>query len=91
MTSPLVKYLRYGALASGLVYGYVHNNTLLQNKGEEAKREEYRHYENLIAKAKNEYAQLKAAQSTAEVISDPENPQFDLEKYLNYVDSSSKA
>ncbi|KAJ1922754.1 F1F0 ATP synthase subunit e, mitochondrial [Tieghemiomyces parasiticus] len=91
MATPLVKYLRWGALTLGVTYGFTHNNALHKKKEQQIQREEYRHKEELIARAKAEYASLKAAQSSSSVITDPENPQFDLEKYLLSVDSSAKA
>ncbi|KAJ1961441.1 F1F0 ATP synthase subunit e, mitochondrial [Dispira parvispora] len=87
MASPLVKYLRWGALGAGVLYGYTHYNSLLQRADQNKKQEEYDRYERLIAKAKQEYAQLKGAQSSSGVVTDPDSPQFDLEKYLLSLES----
>ncbi|KAJ1657672.1 F1F0 ATP synthase subunit e, mitochondrial [Dispira simplex] len=89
MASPLVKYLRWGALGAGVLYGYTHYNSLLKSANEKKKQEEYQRYERLITKAKQEYAQLKAAQSPSSgVVMDPDSPQFDLEKYLLSLESA---
>ncbi|KAJ1985292.1 F1F0 ATP synthase subunit e, mitochondrial [Dimargaris verticillata] len=89
MASPLVKYLRWGALTSGVLYGYMHYNTLLKQAEQNKEYQEYRRLENLIAKAKHEYAQLKGAQSNSSVVTDPNSPQFDFEAYLKSVEAES--
>ncbi|KKY18109.1 putative atpase f0 complex subunit e mitochondrial [Phaeomoniella chlamydospora] len=83
-TSQGVNVLRWSALAVGVFYGFYHqSNITAKGKAEEAQRQ-YHHKESLIKKAKEEYLKKTNPQQAQAggVISDPENPNFDLEAFL---------
>ncbi|EEA22200.1 hypothetical protein EYB25_006571 [Talaromyces marneffei] len=83
MASQGVNVLRWSALFGGVFYGLYHQSALnTQAKQAEIERE-YKHKESLIAKAKAEWARKNApADSKNGLITDPEDPKFDLEKFL---------
>ncbi|KAI9593725.1 ATP synthase E chain-domain-containing protein [Syncephalis fuscata] len=84
MTTPLVRTSRWAALGGGLVYGFVHRRSLSKQVAEEREQAEYARKEHLIAEAKSEYAK-RYAQPAGDVITDPENPAFDLEKLISHM------
>ncbi|RKP10936.1 ATP synthase E chain-domain-containing protein [Thamnocephalis sphaerospora] len=88
MTSPLVRCARWGALGTGIVYGFVHRRSLTRQVAEEKVAAEYARKERLIADAKAEYARLYRPVSTGGVITDPENPAFDLEALLKHAETT---
>lgn len=51
--------LRYFALGSGLIYGYIHHNSLATVAETKRVESAYKHKEDLITKAKAAYAQSK--------------------------------
>jgi len=86
MSSSGVNVLRWSALGLGIFYGFYHQTKLTtQTKLNEIDRE-YKHKENLIQKAKAEYAKKTSPQSSQTegdgVITDPMDSKFDLEAYL---------
>ncbi|EPQ29515.1 uncharacterized protein PFL1_02734 [Pseudozyma flocculosa PF-1] len=83
MTSPVLNVVRYSALVGGIGYGVVHRRTLQAREDDKAAQRAYKHKEDLIKQAKKAYAQkLVAKQSDTGIVTDPENPAFDLEKFL---------
>ncbi|KAI9373164.1 ATP synthase E chain-domain-containing protein [Aspergillus egyptiacus] len=79
-----VNVLRYSALVAGLVYGFYHQSSISASiKRAEAERE-YARQERLIEQAKAEWKKKTQPQdsNTSGVITDPENPKFDLEAFL---------
>ncbi|KAF2806713.1 uncharacterized protein BDZ99DRAFT_523287 [Mytilinidion resinicola] len=82
-TSVGVNVLRWSALGLGVFYGFTHQVSLSSREKLDKINREYKHKEDLIAKAKAEWAK-KTAPTTAsgDLITDPENPKFDLEAYL---------
>ncbi|KAE8215553.1 hypothetical protein CF327_g1195 [Tilletia walkeri] len=83
-SSPVVNVVRYTALVSGIAYGITHRRTLQSRADAAAEKAEYKRKEELIAKAKESYKNRLVAQSAGGngVISDPNDPKFDLEKWL---------
>ncbi|KAN0121612.1 ATP synthase E chain domain containing protein [Russula decolorans] len=81
MVSSTVNVVRYTALLSGVVYGIYHRRTL-QNSHDADKAHHAKHErETLIAQAKEAWKQKQAGNKDG-VISDPEDPRFDLEKLV---------
>ncbi|MCJ1385956.1 hypothetical protein MMC17_009081 [Xylographa soralifera] len=78
--------LRYSALGSGVFYGFYHQQTLNSHAEQQKLQRKYQTEESLIAKAKAEYTKknMPSGSKTAGggVISDPDDPKFDLEAYL---------
>ncbi|KAF2146579.1 uncharacterized protein K452DRAFT_294136 [Aplosporella prunicola CBS 121167] len=83
MASTGVNVLRWSALGLGLFYGVYHQAQISTKEKLDQSKREYAHKEDLIKKAKAEYAQKNApASSKSDIITDPEHPNFDLEKFL---------
>lgn len=81
MVSSTVNVVRYTALLSGVVYGIYHRRTL-QNAHDADKAHHAKHErETLIAQAKEAWKQKQAGNKDG-VISNPEDPRFDLEKLI---------
>ncbi|KAI0286838.1 ATP synthase E chain-domain-containing protein [Russula aff. rugulosa BPL654] len=81
MVSSTVNVVRYTALLSGVFYGIYHRRTL-QNAHDADKAHHAKHErETLIAQAKEAWKQKQAGDKDG-VISDPEDPRFDLEKLI---------
>ncbi|KAL2814795.1 ATP synthase E chain-domain-containing protein [Aspergillus granulosus] len=79
-----VNVLRYSALVAGLVYGFYHQSSITASVKRADADREYARQERLIEQAKAEWkkkTQPQDAKSTG-VISDPEDPKFDLEAFL---------
>ncbi|RKP25866.1 ATP synthase E chain-domain-containing protein, partial [Syncephalis pseudoplumigaleata] len=80
---------RWAALGGGLVYGFVHRRSLSKQVAEERAHAEYARKEHLIAEAKKEYAKRYTPPSTGDVITDPSNPAFDLEKLILHLEKAN--
>ncbi|MCJ1432714.1 hypothetical protein MMC27_002071 [Xylographa pallens] len=78
--------LRYTALGSGVVYGLYHQRTLNVHFEQQKVQRKYQAEESLIAKAKAEFTKktMPAGSKTAGggAISNPDDPNLDLEAYL---------
>ncbi|KAK4463141.1 ATP synthase E chain-domain-containing protein [Cladorrhinum samala] len=86
MASSGVNVLRYSALGLGIFYGFTHQRTIHATDAAVAAKREYEHKQQLINKAKAEYAK-KNAPATASTSSnsasfDIDNPSFDLDAFL---------
>ncbi|KAI8873463.1 hypothetical protein GQ42DRAFT_30180 [Ramicandelaber brevisporus] len=83
VSSPLAKVARYASLGAGLVYGYVHLQSLKSQAAKNHESQIYRKREQLIAEAQKKFA---AAQPKADgqLITDVEHPQFDLVAVLEH-------
>ncbi|PWN35224.1 uncharacterized protein FA14DRAFT_178600 [Meira miltonrushii] len=89
MSSPVVNVARYTALIGGIGYGIVHRRTLQKREDTRAEQAAKRHEEKIQADKKREQEQsiLAAVRSGGNgVVSDPDSPQFDLEKYLKSLE-----
>ncbi|RUP45761.1 ATP synthase E chain-domain-containing protein [Jimgerdemannia flammicorona] len=90
MTSPVRNVARWSALSFGLAYGFWHNKSLHNAVPEKQAKFEYDHKVDLINKAKAAYAKKKDAEQPGSVITDPENPAFDFEKFITYIEQQEK-
>lgn len=86
MASSGVNVLRYSALFAGAFYGLYRQSRLsVQSRINEMDRK-YRHEEQLIERAKAEYVKKTTPKdemaADGGVISDPNDPKFDVEAYL---------
>ncbi|PWZ03820.1 hypothetical protein BCV70DRAFT_210034 [Testicularia cyperi] len=81
-SSPVLNVVRYSALVGGIGYGIVHRRTLQAKEDVKAAHAAYKHKEDLIKKAKEAYKNRLVAKQDTGVITDPESPAFDLEKFL---------
>jgi F-type H+-transporting ATP synthase subunit e len=71
---------RYTALASGIIYGIYHHRSLQKAHDQDKEYHAIRRREQLIAQAKEAWRQKKDGAKGDGVITDPEDPRFDLEK-----------
>ncbi|KAI1313859.1 hypothetical protein EDD11_002430 [Mortierella claussenii] len=78
---------RWSALAFGLVYGFVHHNSLVALEHNRAEQIKVENRDRLIAQAKAEWLKKNAA--TTGVVADPEHPNFDLEKVLIHLSETA--
>lgn len=89
MVSATVNVVRYTALASGIFYGFYHRRTL-QAKHDQQKLEHALHSrEHLIAEAKEAWKRKQEDAKSSSVMTDPEDPRFDLEKLLTKYENAS--
>ncbi|RMZ04971.1 hypothetical protein D0860_06137 [Hortaea werneckii] len=77
--------LRWGALAFGVFYGFSHQSAINSRDRSAHAQHEYERKEKLIQQARDEWQRKTQPQSGSGVISNPEDPNFDLEKYLQTV------
>ncbi|VVT48379.1 uncharacterized protein SAPINGB_P001750 [Magnusiomyces paraingens] len=82
-TAPIFNVFRWGALASGVVYGFFHNITLSNQAAEKKASAEYAHKEDLIKQAKAKYAELHPKPVSKDGAVDFEDPNFDLADYIS--------
>ncbi|KAJ7150355.1 ATP synthase E chain-domain-containing protein [Mycena filopes] len=91
MGSPTVNVVRYTALFTGVVYGWYHRRTLQAaydvHKIEAATYQR----EHLIAQAKAAWIKKQAEppQTADALVTDPEDPRFDLEKIIARLEATS--
>ncbi|VUC20335.1 unnamed protein product [Clonostachys rosea] len=92
MSSTGVNVLRWSALAVGVFYGFSHQRSITAAQRAQHDQHEYQEKQKKIDQAKAEYARQKnpAPASSSDVITDPTDPKFDLEKLLLKV-SEQKA
>ncbi|KAF8203902.1 ATP synthase E chain-domain-containing protein [Pholiota molesta] len=88
MVSSTVNVLRYTAIFSGVAYGWYHRRSL-QTEHDKHKLENAAHHrEQLIAQAKEAWKRKQESANDA-LVTDPEDPRFDLEKLIaKYANSS---
>ncbi|KAG6336233.1 hypothetical protein ID866_2852 [Astraeus odoratus] len=80
MASPTVNAVRYTALVSGVLYGIFHRRSLQKAHDHEKEQHAIHHREHLVAQAKQAWRQKQESAKGDGVITDPEDPRFDLEK-----------
>ncbi|KAK5722930.1 F1F0 ATP synthase subunit e, mitochondrial [Elasticomyces elasticus] len=92
MASSGVNVLRWSALVFGVFYGFSHQNAIYNKDKIVASQHEWDRKQSLIDQAKQEWRKKNDPSSGKNgVISDPENPKFDLEAYLNDVHARNSA
>ena len=75
--------MRYTALATGILYGFVHNRTVQKQHAEQQAHHKQHHQEELLAKAKEAWKQKQAASATAD-----DSQYFLCSVYVNYIEGS---
>ncbi|KAL2414744.1 hypothetical protein ABEF95_017217 [Exophiala dermatitidis] len=92
-TSQGVNVLRYSALVAGVFYGFYHQRTIYARNAEAHAQAEYQHKLELIEKAKKEWAKKtlppQSKTSGGDIITDPNDKNFDLEAYLTKLAAES--
>ncbi|EIM22090.1 hypothetical protein WALSEDRAFT_60164 [Wallemia mellicola CBS 633.66] len=84
MASVTQNVVRWSALATGVLYGAVHLRSVKNIQAKEEEHQAEKHHQELIEKARKAWDEKTASQSKSSngLITDPENPSFDLEKFL---------
>ncbi|KAH9845710.1 F1F0-ATP synthase subunit E [Teratosphaeria destructans] len=85
MASQSVNVLRWGALVFGVFYGFSHQTAISSRDKAAHAQHEYKKKETLIKQAKAEWAKKSAPPSSSGVVTNPDDPKFDLEAYLKQV------
>lgn len=89
MTSQGVNVLRWGALVLGVFYGFSHQSTINSRDRAAALQHQWDRKAKLIDEAKAEYRKkmisAESKPASGGIISDPDDPKFDLEAYLQDV------
>ncbi|RDB28678.1 hypothetical protein Hypma_016050 [Hypsizygus marmoreus] len=88
MVSPTVNVARYTALFSGIAYGFYHRRTLQARVDQQRLEHAVHSREHLIAEAKEAWKRRNDSKSS-NIVTDPEDPHFDLEKLLLSFDKAS--
>ncbi|KAL6250649.1 F1F0 ATP synthase subunit e, mitochondrial [Rhinocladiella similis] len=92
-TSQGVNVLRWSALVAGIFYGFSHQRTITANTAAAHAQAEYQHKVDLIQKAKAEWAKKnlppQAKTASGDIITDPNDKNFDLEAYLTKLSAES--
>jgi len=88
MVSSTLNVARYTALVTGVFYGIYHRRTLQQAHDQEKEHHAIHQRQHLIAEAKEAWRK-KQEGSKDGVITDPEDPRFDLEKLIAKWESDS--
>ncbi|CAG8434678.1 12381_t:CDS:2 [Ambispora gerdemannii] len=87
MASAALNLARWSALGLGILYGWTHHRSLVHAEQKRKEEEAYKHKQELIEKARAAYAAKISVGS--DVIKDPNDPRFDLEKLLTSVEKSA--
>ncbi|KAK1217101.1 F1F0 ATP synthase subunit e, mitochondrial [Marasmius sp. AFHP31] len=83
MVSQTLNVARYTALFTGVIYGFYHRRTLQSSHDAQKVQHAIHEREHLIAQAKEAWKNKQASKADDGVITDPEDPRFDLEKLLS--------
>ncbi|KAI0803162.1 ATP synthase E chain-domain-containing protein [Irpex lacteus] len=90
MASATVNVVRYTALLSGVFYGITHRRSLQKEHDKEKKHHAIQEREHLIAEAKEAWKKKQQGTKKDDIITDPEDPKFDLEKLIAKWEKESK-
>ncbi|KIM88779.1 hypothetical protein PILCRDRAFT_813754 [Piloderma croceum F 1598] len=88
MVSSTVNVARYTALVTGVFYGIYHRRTLQKAYDQEKEHRAIHQRQDLIAEAKEAWRKKREG-SKDDVVTDPEDPRFDLEKLIAKWESDS--
>ncbi|KAF8167556.1 ATP synthase E chain-domain-containing protein [Crassisporium funariophilum] len=88
MVSSTVNVVRYTALFTGVAYGWYHRRSLQATHDKHKLQDAAHHREQLIVEAKEAWKRKKEAKNTM-LVTDPEDPRFDLEKLIAVWERSS--
>ncbi|EME87304.1 uncharacterized protein MYCFIDRAFT_47761 [Pseudocercospora fijiensis CIRAD86] len=89
MSSTGVNVLRWGALVFGVFYGFSHQQVISSRDKRAAYQHEYDRKAKLISEAKAKFAEKSRPSTGSGVITNPDDPKFDLEAYLTQVAKES--
>ncbi|KAF9056040.1 ATP synthase E chain-domain-containing protein [Panaeolus papilionaceus] len=89
MVSSTVNVVRYTALFSGVAYGWYHRRSLQAAHDQHKVEEAVHHREHLIAEAKDAWKRKQEVAKDTTLVTDPEDPRFDLEKLIAKWEKSS--
>ncbi|KAI0690746.1 ATP synthase E chain-domain-containing protein [Cytidiella melzeri] len=90
MASSTVNVVRYTALLSGVFYGIAHRRTLQKEHDHEKKIHAIHEREHLIAEAKEAWKKKQEGSKKDSIVTDPEDPKFDLEKLMEKWEKDAK-
>ncbi|KAF7303087.1 ATP synthase subunit e, mitochondrial [Mycena kentingensis (nom. inval.)] len=82
MASVTVNVVRYSALFTGVVYGWYHRRTLQAEHDVHKIHQAAHHREELVKQAKEAWIKKQQAPKANALVTDPEDPRFDLEKLI---------
>ncbi|KAH7886229.1 ATP synthase E chain-domain-containing protein [Phlebopus sp. FC_14] len=82
MISSTVNVVRYSALLGGIFYGIYHRRSLQKAHDLEKEHHAIHYREQLILQAKDAWRQKQESSKGDGLVTDPEDPQFDLEKLV---------
>jgi len=88
MATPTVNVVRYTALFTGVFYGIWHRRTLQKAHDEEKIHHAKHDRQGLVVRAKEAWKKQQEAAKDG-VVTDPEDPRFDLEKLLASLEAQS--
>ncbi|GLB43521.1 putative ATP synthase E chain [Lyophyllum shimeji] len=88
MASPTVNVVRYTALFAGVIYGFYHRRTLQAKHDQEKVQHAVHERQRLIDQAKEAWRKQKEPKESKDVVTDPDDPRFDLEKLLLTFDTA---
>ncbi|KAF5311989.1 hypothetical protein D9619_002738 [Psilocybe cf. subviscida] len=89
MASSTVNVVRYTALFSGVAYGWYHRRSLQAARDEHKLAQAVHSREKLIAEAKDAWKRKQDAAKGVALVTDPEDPRFDLEALISSWEKSS--
>jgi len=89
MASMTVNVVRYTALFTGVLYGVMHKRTLQSVHDQKKEHAAHHHHEELVARAKDAWRQKQTSMAGDGIISNPDDPKFDLEKLLQKYEKES--
>jgi len=90
MVSSTVNVARYTALLSGVFYGIYHRRTLQKAHDQEKQHHAVHERQRLIVRAKEAWKKKQESENDGGVVTDPEDPRFDLEKLITKWETDSK-
>lgn len=89
MASSTVNVVRYTALLSGVAFGWYHRRSLQAAHDTHKLKDATHQREKLITEAKQAWKRKQEASSDTTLITDPEDPHFDLERLIAQWEKSS--
>ncbi|EGO05288.1 hypothetical protein SERLA73DRAFT_174368 [Serpula lacrymans var. lacrymans S7.3] len=90
MVSSTVNVARYSALLSGVFYGIYHRRSLQKAHDQQKEHHAIHHREALIVQAREAWQNKQESSKGDGIVTDPEDPRFDLEKLVAKWESESK-
>ncbi|KAG8756877.1 hypothetical protein FRC14_002561 [Serendipita sp. 396] len=87
MPSATVNVVRYSALLGGIAYGIMHRRTLQAQENKKREHAAEHHRQHLIEEARKVWREQHTPKATGGVITNPDDPNFDLEKLILSLES----